>query len=180
MGAQESPGYDRPLDLIRQTHRRLEQRCALMQRLVGHLHENGCDADARATAGHIVRFFDEDMAHHHEDEEQEFYEAVAKAAPARSRPAVAKLVAELRREHDQLQAVWRDVLRPQLVAIMEGRPQALNREAVDRCEMLYVSHVEREEQILLPIAEKHLSDARIEQLGRAMAERRNAKYPDGA
>lgn len=177
MCAQASPGFDRPLDLIRQTHRRLEQRCALMQRLVGHLQEKGCDADARATAGHIVRFFDEDVALHHEDEEQEFYESVAKVAPARSRLAVAKLVVELRSEHDQLQAVWRDVLRPQLVGIMEGRLQALNREAVDRCEVLYVSHVEREEQILLPIAEKHLSDARIEQLGRGMAERRKQPYP---
>jgi hemerythrin-like domain-containing protein len=180
MCAQESPGFDRPLDLIRQTHRRLEQRCALMQRLVGHLQEKGCDADARATAGHIVRFFDEDVTRHHEDEDQEFYQAVAEAAPAKSRPVIAKLVADLRREHDQLQAVWRDVLRPQLTGIMAGRVQALSRQAVDRCETLYVSHVEREEQILLPIAEKHLSDARIEQLGRGMADRRKQPYPGRA
>ncbi len=180
MCAQESPGFDRPLELIRQTHRRLEHRCALMQRLVGHLQESGCDADAQATAGHIVRFFEDEMARHHEDEDQEFYQAVAEAAPAKSRPAIATLVADLRSEHDQLQAVWRDVLRPQLIAIMEGRSKSLNREAVDRCEMLYVSHVEREEQILLPIAEKHLSVARIERLGRGMAERRNQPYPGGA
>lgn len=180
MCAQESPGFDRPLELIRQTHRRLEQRCALMQRLIGHLHEKGCDTDARATAGHIVRFFEEEMARHHEDEEQEFYQAVVDAAPAKSRPTVAQLVADLRHEHDQLQAVWRDVLRPQLIAIMEGRSKALNREAVDRCETLYVSHVEREEQTLLPIAEKRLPRDRLEQIGRRMAERRKQPYPGGA
>lgn len=180
MDAQESPGFDRPLDLIRQTHRRLEQRCALMQRLVGHLQEKGCDADARATAGHIVRFFDEEMARHHEDEEQDFYQSVVEATPAKTRPTIAKLVTGLLHEHDQLQAVWRDVLRPQLTGIMEGRSQLLNREAVDRCETLYVSHVEREEQMLLPIAEERFSDARIEQLGRGMAERRKLPYPGGA
>lgn len=176
----QSPGFDRPLELIRQTHRRLEHRCALMQRLVTHLQEQGCDTDAQASAGHVVRFFEDEMAQHHQDEEQDFYDAVVEAAPAKSRPAIAKLVAELRDEHGRLQAVWRDVLRPQLTAIMENRAQTLNREAVDRCHMLYVSHVEREEQILLPIAEKRLSRARLEQLGRGMAERRKRPYPGGA
>lgn len=176
----ESPGFDHPLDLIRQTHRRLEHRCALMARLVEHLQDSGCDADAQATAGHILRFFDEEMARHHEDEEQEFYDAVVEAAPAKSRSAIAKLVVELRGEHERLQAVWRDVLRPQLTAIKEGRSESLNREAVDRCHVLYVSHVEREEEMLLPIAEKHFARDRIEQLGRGMAERRNQPYPGGA
>lgn len=173
-------GFDRPLELIRHTHQRLEHRCALMQRLSAHLSESGCDADARATAGHIVRFFEEEMAHHHEDEEQEFYDAVVEAAPAKTRPAVAQLVAELREEHERLQAVWRDVLRPQLTGIMEGRSDALNREAVDRCHMLYVSHIEREEHVLLPIAEKRFSREQLERLGRGMAERRNEPYPGGA
>jgi hemerythrin-like domain-containing protein len=180
MGALETTGFDHPLELIRLTHRRLEQRCALMERLVAHLHERGCDADARATAGHIVRFFEEEMTLHHEDEEREFYDAVVESAPAKSRPATAKLVADLRREHEQLQAIWRDVLSPQLTAIMEGRAKSLHREAVDRCQLLYVSHVEREEHVLLPIAEKRFSREQIEHLGRGMAERRNQAYPGGA
>ena len=180
MCAQELLGFDRPLELIRHTHQRLEHRCALMQRLGAHLSESGCDADARATAGHIVRFFDEEMAHHHDDEEHEFYDAVVEAAPAKTRSVVAKLVAELREEHERLQAVWRDVLRPQLTGIMEGRSEALNREAVDRCHMLYVSHIEREEQTLLPIAEKRFSREQIERLGRGMAERRKEPYPGDA
>ncbi|MCG6876446.1 MAG: hemerythrin domain-containing protein [Betaproteobacteria bacterium] len=180
MCAQALLGFDRPLELIRHTHQRLEHRCALMQRLSAHLSASGCDADAQATAGHIVRFFEEEMAHHHEDEELEFYDAVVEAAPAKSRAAVAKLVAELRGEHERLQAVWRDVLRPQLAAIMEGRSKELNREAVDRCHMLYVSHIEREEETLLPIAEKRFSPEQLERLGRGMAERRKEPYPDGA
>jgi len=180
MCSQELLGFDRPLELIRHTHRRLEQRCALMQRLLGHLNERGCDADARATAGHIVRFFEEEMARHHEDEELAFYDAVVEVAPSKNRSTIAKLVVELRDEHERLQAVWRDVLRPQLTAIMEGRSQALNREAVDRCQLLYVDHVEREEQMLLPIAEKRFTREQLERLGRGMAERRNEPYPGGA
>jgi len=180
MSAPEPPGFDRPLELLRQAHRRLEHRCALMQRLVTHLQEQGCDADAQATAGHVFRFFEEDMAYHQRDEEEEFYDAVVEAAPAKSRPAIAKLVAELRADHQRQQAVWRDVLRPQLAAIMEGRAKTLNRDAVDRCHMLYVSHLEREEEILLPLAAKRFSPARLEQLGRGMAARRNLPYPGDA
>jgi len=177
MCALESPGFDRPLELIRQVHQRLEQRCALMDRLVDHLQRNGCDADARASAGHVFRFFEEEMAQHHEDEENGLYDGVVEAAPPRSRPGIAKLVGALRREHAQLQAIWRDVLRPQLTAVMQGRAESLNREAVDRCHMLYVRHVRREEEVVLPAAEKHFSPERMERLGRGMAARRNRPYP---
>jgi hemerythrin-like domain-containing protein len=46
--------------------------------------------------------------------------------------------------------------------------------------MLYVSHIEREEETLLPIAEKRFSPEQLERLGRGMAERRKEPYPDGA
>ena len=180
MCALESPGFDRPLELIRQTHRRLEQRCALMDRLVDHLQQKGCDADAKASAGHIVRFFEEEMAQHHEDEERGLYTAVVEVTPSKSRAGIAKLVGELRSEHEQLQAIWRDVLRPQLTAIMQGRAELLNREAVDRCHMLYVRHVRREEEVVLPTAEKRFSPEQMARLGRAMAERRGQPYPDDA
>jgi hemerythrin-like domain-containing protein len=180
MCAMERPGFDQPLELIRQTHLRLEQRCALMDRLVQHLRESGCDADARATARHIVRFFEDEVMHHHEDEEADFYDAVVEAAPAKGRPALAKLVVELREEHAQLDSIWRDVLRPQLIEIMTGRAATLNEDAVDRCHILYVSHLDREDKVLLPVAEMHLSPETIERLGRGMARRRNQPYPGGA
>jgi hemerythrin-like domain-containing protein len=180
MCAMGLPGFDQPLELIRHTHRRLEQRCALMDRLVNHLRESGCDADAQATAGHILRFFEDEMTRHHEDEEIDFYDAVVEAAPAKTRSGIAKLVAELRDEHARLQAIWRDVLRPQLTEIMAGRAALLNEEAVDRCHILYVSHLDREENMLLPIAEERFSRERLERLGRGMAQRRNQPYPGDA
>ena len=158
-------------------HRRIEHRCALMERLVEHLAERGCDADARATAGHIVRFFDEDVARHQDDEELDFYDSVADAAPEKSRARVAALVAKLRVEHRELQALWADALRPQLLAVQQGRSAYFGGKAVERCHQLYIQHTECEEQDLIPLAEKHFSPAKLESLGRGMAARRGLPYP---
>jgi hypothetical protein len=171
------PGFDRPLELIKQVHRRIEHRCALMGRLVEHLAERGCDADARATAAHIVRFFDDDVARHHEDEELEFYDSVVAAAPARDRDRVAALVAQLRSEHTVLQRLWAEALRPQLVAVQQGRAAWLGGPDVERCHALYIEHTDRENNELIPVAEACFTPEKLEGLGRSMARRRGQFYP---
>ncbi|MCZ7565343.1 MAG: hemerythrin domain-containing protein [Burkholderiales bacterium] len=177
MTANAAPGFDRPLELIRRVHRRIEHRCALMGRLVEHLAERGCDADARATAGHIVRFFDEEVARHHEDEEREFYDAVVAAATAPDHDRVAALVARLRSEHGELQSLWAEALRPQLVAVQQGRQAWFGSAAIARCQSMYIEHTTRENEELLAIAEAHFTPAQMERLGRSMAARRGLPYP---
>jgi len=177
MCANPVPGFDRPLELIQQLHRRIEHRCALMERLVEHLAERGCDADARATAAHVVRFFDEDVARHHDDEELEFYDAVVAAAPAADRARIAALVGQLRGEHAVLQRLWADALRPQLVAVQQGRAAWLGGPEVERCHALYIEHTNRENNELIPLAEACLAPEKLEQLGRGMARRRGLPYP---
>ncbi len=177
MGAIPVPGFDRPVALIQQVHRRIEHRCALMGRLAEHLAEHGCDADARATAAHIIRFFDEDVVRHHEDEELEFYDSVAGAAPPADRARIGALVAELRREHVILRKLWNEALRPQLAAVQQGRAAWLGGPDVERCHALYIEHTRREENELIPIAEACLTPERLERFGRGMAERRGVPYP---
>jgi hemerythrin-like domain-containing protein len=171
------PGFDHPLALIQQVHRRIEHRCALMGRLVEHLAEHGCDADARATAAHIIRFFDEDVARHHEDEEFEFYDSVVAAAPPAERARIAALVAELRSEHEILQKLWSEALRPQLVAVQQGRAAWLGGPDVERCHALYIEHTNRENNELIPVAEACLTPEKLECFGRSMARRRGLPYP---
>ena len=50
---------------------------------------------------------------------------------------------------------------------------------MDRLHALCAQHVELEENDLFPFARAHLDAAALERLGRAMAARRNAEYPDG-
>jgi hypothetical protein len=70
-------------------------------------------------------------------------------------------------------------VRPQLAAIADGRLAQIDQALADRLHALCVAHVELEESELIPFARDHLDAQALEQLGRAMAARRDAAYPSG-
>jgi hemerythrin-like domain-containing protein len=159
-------------------HRRLEQRAALLDRLAEHVRQHGSDEDARATAGHVMRCFDEDCPMHHDDEEADLFPMLRDATPASEQARVEILIAALVAQHRDMHAAY-DAVRPQLAAIADGRLAALDQALVDRLHGLCAAHVDLEESELFPFALAHLDAAAMERLGRAMATRRNAEYPDG-
>ena len=171
-------GFDDPLELMQGLHLRLEQRAALLDRLAEHVRHHGSDEDARATAGHVMRCFDEDCPMHHDDEEVDLLPMLRAATPAAEQARVENLIAALVAQHRDMHAAY-DALRPQLAAIADGRLGAIDQALVDRLHALCVQHVELEESELFPFARAHLDAAALERLGRAMAVRRNAAYPDG-
>jgi hemerythrin-like domain-containing protein len=171
-----STGSDAPLALMQALHRRLESRCALLDRLAEHVRRHGSDADARATAGHVMRLFDEDCPLHHEDEERDLFPLLRAATPASERARVEILLSALVAQHREMRAAY-DALRAQLAAVADGRLAALDQALVDRLQALCVAHVAREESELLPFARDRLDAAAMERLRRAMAARRNAPQP---
>jgi len=173
------PGYDDPFGLMAALHVRLQHRCALLERLAEHVREHGSDEGARATAAHVMRMFDQDCPMHHEDEETDLFPLLNAATPPAELARLAALVAVLVAQHHEMNAAY-EALRPQLETVADGRLGAIDRELVDRLHYLCVEHVEVEEVELIPFAQTQLGPAEIEQLGRAMAARRNAPYPDGS
>ncbi len=172
------PGFDDPLELMRGLHLRLEQRAALLDRLAEHVRHHGSDEDARATAGHVMRCFDEDCPMHHDDEEVDLLPLLRSETPAAEQGRVENLIAAVVAQHREMHATY-DALRPQLAAIADGRLGAIDQVLVDRLHGLCARHIELEESELFPFARAHLDAAALERLGRAMAVRRGAAYPDG-
>ena len=173
------PGYDDPFGLMAALHVRLQHRCALLERLAEHVREHGSDEGARATAAHVMRMFDQDCPMHHEDEEEDLFPLLNSATPPAELARLAELVAVLVAQHWEMNAAY-DAIRPQLETVADGRLGAIDHALVDRLHALCVEHIETEEVELFPFARAHLGPAAIEQLGRAMAARRNAPYPDGS
>jgi hemerythrin-like domain-containing protein len=162
-----APSFDDPLGMLRACHGRIERQLETLQRLQRHLPEHGCDVDARAAARGILRYFDTAAPHHHADEEQSVFPRLEAARPGEA----GVLIAELGRDHALLAARWRK-LRPLLAAIACGQRANLPPGQVADVAGAYERHIAREEQDLIPLAQRSFDAATIAAIGREMAQRR--------
>jgi len=163
-----APSFDDPLGMLAACHRRIERQLATLARLQRHLPEHGCDADARAAARGILRYFDASAPNHHADEEESLFPRLEEALAVRT----VTLMAELEDEHTTLEAHW-NKLRPLLAAIAAGQRANLPPKQVAAIAAAYTAHITREETQLIPLAAQTFDAATIAQIGREMARRRN-------
>ncbi|MDE2369238.1 MAG: hemerythrin domain-containing protein [Burkholderiales bacterium] len=177
--AAPAAGFEVPLEMLESCHRRVENQCSTLRRLVDHLAKRGADADARAAAVAIRRYFEVAAPDHHADEEVDLFPALVAATSGVDagdlRAATAALIATLRAEHRELEGQWQR-LKPPLDALADGRegsrPATLEAAAVEAYAGLYARHIEREETELLPLAARLLSIDELDRIGRAMRARR--------
>ncbi|MEQ1591865.1 MAG: hemerythrin domain-containing protein [Thiobacillaceae bacterium] len=166
-----APGFDQPLGVLLACHGRIEKQCATLEKLLRHLPQHGSDVQAQQAARAILNYFDTAAVHHHDDEERNLFPLLERAGGGEW----CDLVEPLTREHDDLAQLWR-ALHPPLQALAQGVAPALNAALVERFIALNRSHLEFENERVLPLAKQILSAADLEQLGRAMAARRGVAF----
>jgi hemerythrin-like domain-containing protein len=167
-----APSFDEPLEMLAACHERIEAQLGTLERLAKHLPENGCDAQARAAAEAVLRYFDTAGMLHHRDEDHDLFPLLRARAAAQGRAAIAAATEELEREHGTIESQWRRLRRP-LLAIGEGEAR-LDPEEVARFAWLQRRHMDRETSTLLPFAREALDAAERKALGLRMAARRGA------
>lgn len=182
--ATEFPGYsgpqastEAPLEMLAACHIRIRRQCDTLQRLVPHLKQHGCDADARTAASSVIRYFDTAAVHHHADEEEDLFPAMIESMAGSDAVCIREMTNALVVEHRHLEAAWR-ALRKVLIDISEGSCATLDTDTVDTFTAAYIRHMQIEEDEVLPMADRLLSQADIERIGRAMRLRRG--IPDNA
>ncbi|MCC6377960.1 MAG: hemerythrin domain-containing protein [Burkholderiales bacterium] len=171
MGVSILPGgdgatFDEPLEMLAACHGRIRKQLATLARLGRHLPEHGHDADARAAARAILRYFDSAALKHHEDEERSVLPRLAQ----RDLEARA-LAARIAGEHAELAARWRR-LRPLLCGIAAGQRAVMPPRLVAEVAAHYDRHMELEESVLIPLARERLTVEELRTIGEEMAERR--------
>lgn len=178
------PGYagpqastEAPLEMLAACHIRIRRQCETLQRLVTHLAQHGCDADARSAAGNIMRYFDTAAVHHHADEEEDLFPAMLESMGGSDAVCIRDMTRALAAEHRHLETAWR-ALRKVLVQIEAGGPASLAAATVASFTDAYARHMQIEEDEVLPMADRLLSQHDIERIGRAMRRRRG--IPDNA
>ena len=170
MAQEPGPSFDQPLEQLATCHERIEEKLIVLEGLAPYLEKSGCDADARAAAQLILRYFDTAGVFHHQDEDEDLFPLLRARAAAQGRPEIAAAIEELEREHESMDAQWRR-LRQRLLAVTEGEPR-LAIEEVTRFAWLYRSHMDRESEAVLPFAREALDAAERAALGERMAARR--------
>jgi hemerythrin-like domain-containing protein len=169
-----SPGasFDEPFEMLAACHERVERMLRLMERLAGHLRDQGCDRNARQAAQDVMRYFDLAGPAHHEDEERHVFPPLL----ARGSPDMQAVVRRLQRDHHAMAHEWAAV-RADLCRVAHGSwTRARAGEEAQRWQAfaaLYRSHVEVEESQVYPAAQALLDGEAQQAMGREMAQRRS-------
>lgn len=164
-------GFDAPLAMLSACHDRVAQQCATLRRIASHLPDHGTDAQVRAAAAAVMRYFDSAAVHHHADEERDLFPALIDSMAGSDAVCVRELTAGLAAEHRELEARWRR-LRSQIAPLAAGVAATLAAGDVEALVALYERHIACEEAELLPLAARLLGEAELDRIGRAMRERR--------
>ena len=166
-----APDFDQPIGVLKHCHDRIRKQLATLDKLLAHLPEFGADEQARQAAAAVLKYFEKAAHLHHDDEEQDLIpmlRAVAQGEDAATLQALAPVILQ---DHKDMDALWQD-LHEQLTAIAEGQSTVLSASAVQRFSQRYLSHMEREEGTMAPMALRLFSPEQMAQLGKAMQARR--------
>ncbi len=109
--------------------------------------------------------------HHHEDEEQDIFPRLV-----RQSSKLTDLIRALKREHTQLVSLW-DEITPYLATPASIKDVEGFRPLATRFAEAYRTHVRKENNELLEMAQHIFSNDELKQIGGAMAERRGIKQP---
>lgn len=164
-------GTEAPLEMLSACHGRAEIQCATLRRLVPHLVEHGADEGARKAIANVIRYFDTSARHHHADEEDDLFPALIDSMAGSDAICLCEMIEKLTADHRALEAAWRH-LRALLGRIAVGESTSLAADDVEAFVVLYERHIKREEDELLPMAARLLSDDDLARIGRTMRERR--------
>ena len=164
------PGFDQPLALLRACHDKILAHCDLLDALIARMAGSGPDAKARKTAERINRYFSSGAELHHRDEEEDLFPRLN-----RQSLKIAELVFALKKEHKQLETLWK-TLSPGLKRLPAEAFSADFVKAADDFCSLYRAHIERENREFLPLVANSLSQRELTAIGESMAERRGVPF----
>lgn len=164
------PGFDDPLALLRACHEQMLAHCDLLESLLAQARAGEPDAAARRAAQDITRYFSASAPLHHRDEEEDLFPRIN-----RQSLRIAELVHGLKREHEELDSLWK-TLAPELQRFPDDGFSAAFREAAARFCELSRNHIKRENTELLPLLASSLSREELGYIGEAMAQRRGVRF----
>ena len=174
IGQRADHGFDEPLGLLSDCHRRIEHFLRVLSAIAADAAGGPLTPDYRRALEGALRYFAEAAPRHTADEEVSLFPRLRTAGSAAAH-AMASLD-RLERDHNEADAHHAEVDRLARQWLEhDGLPRAeadALREHLVRLEALYADHIAVEDRDVFPAAAQALDRAQLEQIGREMAARR--------
>jgi hemerythrin-like domain-containing protein len=186
LGAPPENGFDNPLGLLSDCHRRIER---FLEQLIRVAEARTEQPDAPLNVEHrsaldtALRYFREAAPLHTRDEEESLFPRLRQSDSPAAREALAALDA-LEADHDTADALHVEVERLGRRWLESGALSATElvslRDMLIHLRTLYQRHIAVEDTQLFPLAGQALSAEEQTEIGREMAKRRGLRLPSVA
>jgi hemerythrin-like domain-containing protein len=178
IGQRVDHGFDEPLGLLSDCHRRIEQFLRVLSTVAEDAAGGPLSASHRAALEGAVRYFTVAAPKHTADEEESVFPRLRQSDDPDLVQALASLD-KLEHDHDEAEVHHAavDGLVRQWLETDRLSPADIERlrERLGRLQTLYQRHIEVEDQEVFPAAARALDRTQIEQIGSEMAARRNVQ-----
>jgi hemerythrin-like domain-containing protein len=183
IGAQREHGFDEPLGLLSDCHRRIERFLDVMLRVVDRAVGRALDGEEREALEASLRYFDVAAPRHTHDEEQSLFPRMRASDDPAVRDAMARIDA-LEADHRRAEAMHAEAAQLSRRWLDSG---ALPAAEVERLKHVltelretYARHIAVEDNEVFALAGRVLNDAELAQVGREMARRRGLEAGGGS
>jgi hemerythrin-like domain-containing protein len=172
IGAKPDSGFDDPIGMLRDCHRRIEHflrsLCVVVERARGR----SLSAEEAAAVEGALRYFRSGGQRHTADEEESLFPRMREDAVLAKLPELE----ELENEHREANALHQTVDKLYSTWIKGGQlpneNEMLLRAATQRLQVLYTEHIEMEEKVVFPLATQVLDGKTIAVIGEEFRARR--------
>jgi hemerythrin-like domain-containing protein len=175
IGAKPDAGFDDPLGMLRDCHRRIENFLRVLCHVAETRSDGALSADERAAVESALEYFRTGGPRHTQDEEESLFPRLREAGNSADFEAVTELETE-HGEADSLHAAVDRLFRAWIASgsLSETERQALL-SAAGRLQTLYAGHIQVEEAVVFPRAAAVLDAKTIAAMGSEFRARRNQR-----
>ncbi len=175
LGAKPDHGFDEPLGLLSDCHRRIERFLGVLLAVCTTRQGGALTSDEREALGRAIEYFRVAAPRHTQDEEASLFPRLRASGDPRAAAALAEL-ARLEADHEVADGHHRDVdalVRRWLDAdALAPEATAELRRLLEALTAIYRAHIAVEDERIFPLAAGVLDSEALRRVGEEMAERR--------
>ncbi len=172
IGAKLDSGFDDPIGMLQDCHRRIERFLSILCELAERDHSGVLTGEERSAVESALQYFRVGGQRHTEDEEESLFPRLRTAAP----PGTLAAVDGLEEDHREANALHAEVERLFVQWLVTGALSAQDGHALvshtRRLSQLYAEHIKAEETVVFPQAARMLNRESIAAIGSEFRARR--------